>query len=151
MKVFFKSLATAVVILLAGSCMIMDWTPVKLRIYVENQAGEDLLDPDSEINMLEGVTMTYRGETYELVPEPETKYYLPHFDGLQLMLDEDGRHYLYFGELDGAEEYNDDFTLAWGDATSDVIHYKRNIFMTAVSEKWKLNGAKSDMPMTIVK
>lgn len=151
MKVFFKSLTVAAIMLLAGGCMIMDWAPVILRIYVENQAGEDLLDPDSEINLLEGVTMTYRGETYGLVPEPETKYYLPHFDGLELMLDKEGRYYLYFGELDGAEEYSEDFTIVWGDGTSDVINYKRNIFMTIVSEKWKLNGSKSSMPMTIVK
>lgn len=151
MKVFFKIFTASAIILMAGSCMIMDWTPVTLRIYVENQAGEDLLEPGSETDILEGVTMTYRGETYRLAPEPETKYYLPDFDGLELMKDGDGRYYLYFGELDGAEEYNDDFTIVWGDGTSDVIHYKRNIFMTTVSEKWKLNGSKSDMPMTIVK
>ncbi len=141
----------AAVGLMVNSC-IMDWVPVQIKVYVTDSNGTDLLDPSYEKNLLDGVTMTYRGDVYQLTAT--TKYYMPTFYGFELYTDKDGKNYLYFGELDGADEYDDDFIITWKDGTQDIIHYKRNIAFTNAYEKMFLNGkkvAKDDAPITIVK
>lgn len=131
------------------SC-IVDWYPVVLSVQVCDKEGNDLLDPTSDKYIADGLTITYRGETYELIPP--TKYYMPDFTGLTLSHSKDG-YLLYFGEFAGEEDYDDDFILKWKDGSEDVIHYKRRVNVSFISawEEWRLNGKKCDNPVKIIK
>lgn len=142
----------AVVAFSVSSCMIMDWIPVTIRAYVVDGNGTDLLNPENENNVLDGVSLTYRDDVYFLTQK--TKELPLEFHGFELFTDAEGKYYLYFGELDGADEYDDDFIITWKSGAQDIIHYKRNIVFNNANEKLFLNGkkvAKDDVPVTIVK
>lgn len=149
-----KKLHLAAITLLVLACTsltgcIVDWYPVVLSIKVCDKEGNDLLDPTSDRYIADRLTITYRGETYEIIPP--TKYYMPHFSGLTLSL-ENGTYVLNFGEFAGEEDYDDDFILRWKDGREDVIHYKRRVNVSFISawEEWTLNGKKCDNPVKIV-
>lgn len=120
---------------------IIDWAPVSLFIEVKDKAGNDLLDPDVENNILAGTTILYKGTTYEVkrdhydqfldyLQKTATRAYLAHMYGLQLMNknmfnreDLTDVFYLEFGEIDGAVDMDEDFVITWPDKSKNVIHY----------------------------
>lgn len=120
---------------------IIDWAPVSFFIEVRDKAGNDLLDPDAENNILAETTITYKGETYEVsrdnydkfldyLQNTATRAYAAHMYGVQLMNknlfnrdDLSNDFYLEFGEIDGALDMEEDFVITWPDKSKNVIHY----------------------------
>lgn len=107
--------------------IIYDFYPYELCISVQNPAGENLLDPDVEGNILdETVEMDYEGKTYPMnivesgylhEVKPLSRYYMPHFYGLVAYSypkdysQELSTNHLYFGEFDCAYSGNYACTL----------------------------------------
>ncbi|WP_294081360.1 hypothetical protein [Proteiniphilum sp. UBA5384] len=99
-------------------------------ISVVNESGENLLDPETENNLLDGgVWITYKDKTYDIVEiQPiETRATMP--EPLSL------RHYpedeenprsllLGFGEFSPTDEHKrEEFTIHWEDGTSDKVAF----------------------------
>lgn len=136
--------------LLCTSCII-DWAPIVVSVYVQDENGNDRLDPASEYFIGDQIKMTYDGEDYPMaIP---TKYYMPHFYGLELVnVSESGRWHLRFGEFDGSQSRDDTFTLTWPDGSKDEITFHRTIMSPLiVIDTWHLNGKKTDLPIMILK
>ena len=95
-----------------------DAAPVTLEIFVKDTEGNNLLD----YGWLDGknVTATFKGETYELQKDVPTRAYMPHFYGFKVTGSDLGAM-LYFGEVDGTHDMNDEFVINWGDGTFDTI------------------------------
>ena len=133
--------------LFVTSCM-MDWYPIDVVIRVQDESGNDRLDPGSEHFIGENVTLDYNGDTYRM--EIPTKVYFPHFSGLKL--EKAGDWLLRFGELDGGQNHDDTFTIHWPDGTKDVITFHRTIMTPLiVIDTWRLNGKKTELPIVIEK
>lgn len=66
---------------------IWDYSPVVCYVAVEDAEGHDLLDPQTEGNILgQDIKADFMGDTYELNAEVvQTRYYLARFTGLQLV------------------------------------------------------------------
>ena len=149
--------------------IIADWSPVELLFEVHDADGNDLLDPALAGRLISETTITFQGKTYGVGStcletghiwdaKPETRYYLPSMKGLQLIkksflypkVDEDG-YALYFGEIDGAEDMDEDPLIQWPDAKKTIIHYhcsdhkvsKKGI---TVNRWFSLDGKKTDKP-----
>ena len=137
-------------ILLSGCGMDIDWCPVSLSISIQSPDGTDLLDPDSESFIGDKVTLTYQEADFTYTPT--TKTYLPTFYGLKIYQDSQIQKYrLHFGELDGGQDYDDDFILTLPNGTTRTIHYTRTInsFTISAHEKWTLDGHKATSPILI--
>lgn len=154
----------------------VDWYPVNLCVAVQDSLGNDLLDPDRAENYFEGTSLIFRGRIYDVQGIEEnpywsvgTKYYFPRMRGLLLARDTlyftDGQkelcHFLVFGELDGAEDMDEDLVLQWRNGTRDTIHYhcsdhkvKKNgegEWEIECQRDWKLNGMPADNPFRLLK
>ncbi|MGM9748986.1 MAG: hypothetical protein ACI3ZN_09295 [Candidatus Cryptobacteroides sp.] len=130
--------------------LIIDWYPVNIRIQVVDADGKSLLDPENPANILKGVTATFLGETYPVDTSKYnewknkkdavvtkgwnvgTKAYLATFYGVLLLNEQmfaygnsqaGNEFYLNIGEIDGAEDMDEDIVINWSDGTSDTIHY----------------------------
>ena len=115
MKRFLTAIIIAVTALSANSCRITDYTPINLRIQVQDSEGKDLLDPANDNSWLLGTTITFRGIVVELdetnITVPETKEYGPvEYQGFRLEKMSDCWE-LVFGEFDGGDEYDDSFFI----------------------------------------
>lgn len=133
--------------------VIFDYTPVVLTLQMPDQAGQEWLKGlFNDAQKREATTLSFRGQTYplQIAPRP-MRYYLPSFQGFQLQSSKDGQLYLTFGELDGADSYNEHFLLRWYDGTSDDIHLYRLVNQTKVEERWRLNGQKITFPIALSK
>ena len=147
----------------------VDWSPVELMIKVQDAAGNDLLDPDNPANAIDGTTITFGGETYESSREwyetgnpytkPQTKTYLARLYGLflsqenKLLRNGSEDFILYFGEIDGAADMDEDLVITWPDKTTDTIHYhcsKHNERKLSCDRNWKLNGKSQDSATFII-
>lgn len=132
----------------------VDWAPVTLHIYVSDAEGNNLVDPNYEQNILHGLSITYKGDTYEQVPFTDesdiidTKTYVPTFLGLFNYADANNVWYVGFGEIDGELDMDEDLTINWPDGSTDVIHYHcsdhRSFYKVKCNRSWKLNGEKHD-------
>ena len=134
---------------------IVDWAPVTVSITATDMYGNDLLDPLSNSCILEGTTLTFQKKTYEVSYDfinrfNGAKAYMPRMYGLQLdsVRSSDKLQYrLYFGEIDGAKDMNEDLVINWGNGTSDVINYHcwgHNERKLSCNHEWKVNGKKVD-------
>ncbi len=106
----------------------MEWdiSPVVVRIYIQNDNGDNLLDDSYEGNILEYIVkMTYEGEEYNLGEEVvASRAYLPTFEGLQL-IDSDSGPYITFGQFEGADSYSMDMSLYLGTGITSEISVVR--------------------------
>ena len=140
------------------SCEIIgvdaDAMPVTLEIFVKDTEGNNLLD----YGWLDGknVTATFKGETYELQKDMPTRAYMPHFYGFKVTGRDLGTM-LYFGELDGTHDMNDEFVINWGDGTFDTIVIYNDCRTTMnggydIKRHYVVNGVKTeDHRITITK
>ena len=129
--------------------LLVDWTPVVIYISATDDDGKSIISPD-----MPGMTLTFKGETYtvkdwEEFPTFQTRAYLAVLHGLfaQPLNVSDGNasYRLYFGDIDGAKDMDEDIVLKWPDGSSDTIHYHcsdhyvkgRNI---GCNRSWMLNG-----------
>lgn len=113
--------------------LLRDVSPVIFDIEITDEQGNDLLDPDFEGNIRDkNIVMVYDGETYTpttLEPEntfqePESRYYFPHFFGLQYenYTSSTGGSkiwFLSFGEFEGAFTNTYECTLRIQDLNLD--------------------------------
>lgn len=159
MKNFVRFILTVAMTLSVTGCrlgMIVDWAPVGVTFYITNSVirdapGDDLLDPHSDLFIGDQIKVTYRGQdyTYSL----PTKEYFPVFSGLTISQDSStGRYIANFGELSGADDYDDDFIITLPDGKTTTIHYKRKVndFRLKAKEHWYLDNVEVDsLPVTI--
>lgn len=126
----------------------VDWAPVNINIEAVDNDGNSIISPE-----MQGMTLTFKGETYEVLDAekyyetPQTKAYLAILHGLFAvpMYEVEGKtvYRLQFGEIDGAADMDEDIVLNWPDGTTDTIHYhcsdhrERNL---KCKRSWKLNG-----------
>ncbi len=123
-----------------------DAMPVTLEIFVKDTEGNNLLD----YGWLDGknVTATFKGETYELQKDVPTRAYMPHFYGFKVTGRDQGTM-LYFGELDGTHDMNDEFIINWGDGTFDTIVIYNDCRTTMnggydIKRHYVVNGVKTE-------
>ncbi len=114
--------------------MMYDFTPIEVYFTLTGTDGEDLLDPATPGTYADlPIKATYQGKTYDkdvfdkLLP-PQSRYYMPRFYGICTTRLEDGRYALVFGELDGADTYeNETITMEWGDGSRDEVKFSSRI------------------------
>lgn len=152
-RILYMFVVTALAAMLPVSCsvigsndVIYDIAPIVPMIYLSDEDGNNLLDPDNVTSGFDVtlITAEFEGKTYSVVEsgehaevQPETRAYFPIFSGLRLCTDSYGKWLLSFGELDGQEDMdNEDLVISWGDGTSSTI----TIFNRF---RWKANGAPS--------
>lgn len=152
MRKFFTMIsAAAALCLLAASCSVMgsdylsDISPIVLQIYLSDEDGANLLDPELKDNPVhvKDISATFRGRTFSVgaadggdIDTRGVTFY-PEQTGLRLVTDFYGNYMLLFGAIDGQENLdNEDLVLNWGDGTSDVITIFNNF-------RWKSNGSPS--------
>lgn len=135
-----------------GCDAIWDFTPMDITFSVADAEGNDLLDPDSELNILDKITVRYNGKEYsvgELDGNPGTRAYMPHWEGLYTRYSKrEGCWLLYFGEFspDFGNHRNDKLTIDWGNGTKDQILF--DFYVTwkkcdpIVHRKFLVNGKK---------
>ena len=123
-----------------------DAMPVTLEIFVKDTEGNNLLD----YGWLDGknVTATFKGETYQLQNDEPTRAYMPHFYGFKVTGRDLGTM-LYFGELDGTHDMNDEFVINWGDGTFDTIVIYNDCRTTMnggydIKRHYVVNGVKTE-------
>ena len=123
-----------------------DAMPVTLEIFVKDTEGNNLLD----YGWLDGknVTATFKGETYDLQKDVPTRAYMPHFYGFTVTGHDLGTM-LYFGELDGTHDMNDEFVINWGDGTFDTIVIYNDCRTTMnggydIKRHYVVNGVKTE-------
>ena len=135
--------------MVAAGCdsLIVDWTPVDIYIEAVDEDGRSIISPE-----MPGMSLTFKGVTYTVKEESvRTRAYAAILVGLiaQPVSDGDQSGYrLYFGEIDGAADMDEDIVLNWPDGSEDVIHYHcanhREWPKPDCNRSWKLNGKKHD-------
>ena len=132
---------------------IRQWTPVNLVITLSDKEGRDLLSPERRDNYFEGATLSFMGQTYTAQDESQhepiaIKAYQPSIYGY-FLVQQETRYCLLFGEIDGAEDLDEDIVLNWRDGSTDTIHYhctKHNQKDMTCQRSWKLNGKSVNGP-----
>ena len=126
---------------------IQDWVPIDIYVKVANAEGQNLLDTatpnnfvDKEISA-EWMRETYIADTVSLWEKQHaTREYLPIMNGL-MYVTKNGEQMLYFGELAGDGDYDDEpLTIHWPDGSTDVITVKNKTYISSASRKYRLNG-----------
>lgn len=112
---------------------LIDWTPIKMCIYVQNDDGQDLLNPQSESAIdIDNITIDYEGESFTVkkgysLPngiDTTTRTYAAYFDGITLEVNSDGVYYLSIGEWNGDDKRDyTTVTLHWGNGASDTFGF----------------------------
>jgi len=149
-----KSLLAAMLLMVTSCVMfvscdppIMDWNPINIYVKVTNAEGQNLLDSvtlnnfvDKEISA-EWMGETYVADTISLWEKQHmTRMYLPMMNGL-MYVTKNGEQMLYFGELAGDGDYDDEpLTIHWPDGSTDVITVKNKAYLSSANRKYKLNG-----------
>jgi len=166
MRNLFGTAALVAATLAAGACDVyeydreVDWAPVELCIEVQDSEGKDLLDPGNPDNVLEGTTISFKGEVYKVAiagsEEIESRAYLALIYGLKLerKSERSSGYCLRFGEIDGAADMDEDLTLTWPDGSKDVIHYHcsdHNERKLKCNRWWTLNGKDASNPFLFTK
>ena len=127
---------------------IVDWSPVNIYIYATDADGKSIIQPD-----MPGMSLTFKGQTYTVMDWSQrdsihTRAYLAIMYGLFAQpVDTTAyppEYRLYFGEIDGAADMDEDIILKWPDGTVDAIHYHCSDHKESRPPKcnrsWKLNG-----------
>ena len=145
--IFFLLIAISSVVTSCENMQVdADAMPVTLEIFVKDTEGNNLLD----YGWLDGknVIATLKGETYELQKDVPTRAYMPHFYGFKVTGQDLGTM-LYFGELDGTHDMNDEFVINWGDGTFDTIVIYNDCRTTMnggydIKRHYVVNGVKTE-------
>ena len=150
----------------------IDWYPVDIVVQLQDQEGNDLLDPnDPQHNYIDGTTITIQGETYEVsrlwyeqdrpfIHPGDTRMILPFPYGLYLARmgwfykNFDG-YALYFGQIDGQADMDEDLVLTWPDGQQNVIRYHcsdHKVGKHASCKRWfKLDGVKQESSRFLIR
>ena len=158
-KSFHFRLLLLCFILIVGACdnndlrvpYEFDWYPVILIIRATDAEGKDIISSN-----MPGMSLTFKGESYTVRDWSEkdqafsapTRTYFARLYGLfsQPYTSPDGKsgNQLWFGEIDGALDMDEDILLNWPDGSKDVIHYHCSNHRYGKNPGcyrwWKLNG-----------
>lgn len=149
MKKIFSMFFLAMTALLAISCDVesyeVDWVPVNLYIYADDADGNNLIEEE-----MDGMTLTYKGKTYEVTTCVSTRALPAHMYGLVFQNSKDysnsttAPNRLVFGEIDGAANMDEDIVLTWPDGSKNTIHYHCSNHKEgrhpSCKRTWKLDG-----------
>lgn len=128
--------------IIEGNGLIIDWYPITLQIHVIDPKRQINFVSDNYNDIIHTTTLTYKGKTYS-VEKKISKAYMPFFEGLTIDSSAVDQPFFYFGELDGAEDFDDDFVITFADGSSETIHFKRvHKGGLKVDDTWTLNGEK---------
>ena len=138
---------TSLMFISCNPFIIQDWAPIEIYVKVSNAEGQNLLDSTTLNNFFgEEISAEWRGEAYvaDTISLWEKKHmtreYLPMMNGL-MYVTKNGEQMLYFGELAGDGDYDDEpLTIHWPDGSTDVITIKNTVHLSSASRKYKLNG-----------
>jgi len=155
---------------------IVDWYPVNVIILLQDKDGNDLLDPDRSGNYFEGATLSFQGVTYEARQlengeywsATPTKAFFARIKGFRLVHDsirlngtDTQRWFLVFGQIDGADDMEEDLVVTWPNGETDTIHYhcsnhkiekqRDGEWIIDCQRSWKLNGKTAQNPFHLVK
>ena len=169
MKKFMSFILAARLIASLTGCekwggMEVDWAPVSFFLRVVDEEGTDLLDPENPNNLIDSASITFKGNTYNASRQwyetgrpyemPATKAILAQLFGLFLvngemffMNSDTACFSLFFGEIDGAMDMDEDLLVTLPDGTTGTIHYhcsNHNERKLSCDRSWKFNGAKHE-------
>jgi len=149
------NLLVALLAMTTFSCdddIFQDYNPVSIYVTVTDTNGNNLLDPNYEKNIIDGITVTYDGETSQ-VKNPfsdvkgkiKTDALLALYKGAELRYYTDAGktvYYISIGEWAGDKTWNnEEVHINWPDGTSNIISFtlkKKGITHT----KYYLDGVR---------
>ncbi len=149
MKVKLLMAAVVAAVMALASCgdseeeddLIIDWSPIEVRFYVVDDDAKTNYVNENFNDIIYTTTLSYKGKTYSVEKKTLSKDYMPIFYGLRIDSTDLNNLCFYFGELDGGDNYDDDFVIKFADGTSDVIHFRRvHKGGLNVDDSWTLNG-----------
>ena len=143
-KVLVLIMSTVLMVSLTG-CEIgegveVDWAPVSIFLRVVDAEGTDLLNPENPNNVIDGTSITFKGNTYNASRHwyetgnpfemPATKAIFAPLYGLFLVNGEMFSNHsetagfsLFFGEIDGAIDMDEDLVVTLSNGMTGTIHY----------------------------
>ena len=140
--------------------MTWDIAPVYFTFNVQDANGNDLLDPNTENNILDNdIKVVFEDKEYpkdvDMTPTENTKFYMAVLKGLYTVKYDDDDYHLEFGQFMGSEDHDKSFVIHWGDGTHDEVSfvhdYKFRVNKPKISTKIFLNGKESNNRFVIVK
>ena len=122
--------------------MVIDYAPIIIRFHVVDPTHQTNFVSDNYNDIIHTTTLTYQGKTYS-VENKISKYYMPFFDGLTFDSSAVDQPFFSFGELDGGDNFDDDFVITFADGSTETIHFKRvHKGGLSIDDTWTLNGEK---------
>ena len=143
-KVLVLIMSTVLMVSLTG-CEIgegveVDWAPVSIFLRVVDAEGTDLLNPENPNNVIDGTSIIFKGNTYNASRQwyetgnpfemPATKAIFAPLYGLFLVNGEMFSNHsetagfsLFFGEIDGAIDMDEDLVVTLSNGMTGTIHY----------------------------
>ncbi|WP_029902270.1 hypothetical protein [Prevotella sp. 10(H)] len=105
-----------------GDRIIWDFINYSVIFKVVDQSGHDLLNPETEENILDNdIVVKYDGKEFN---RKTPKYNMPDPLDLRTYQLEEGSNALFFGEFSPESNYRDEkFTIEWGDGTQTDIKF----------------------------
>lgn len=157
MKKIFLFAIVFLLFLSCGSDKIWDFINYDVCFIVKNADGENLLDPATEGHILDSdITVEYNGKTYALNDNTRADKAVWYGLRIEAYGYKDNTPTLKFGEFDTAVGYREEqFTVHWGDGSSDVVKFDLYVKGTSNNPKVKkkiwLNGKlKSESSFVIL-
>lgn len=164
MKNTLLIIASALLLFISPSCStksdpVVVWYPVNLMIFVQNQYGEDLLDPQHPYNVLGSASFNWEAKDYLPVQElpEEGKYKFSHLN-TSIFEEEDAEalprqgFFLNFGQIDGSLDLDAIMYLTLPGSPMHEIKYHcgNHVAKTQSCQRyWILDGKETDNPFVI--
>lgn len=135
------------------------WYPVNLMIFVQDQNGNDLLDPEYKYNIISEASLNWEAKEYRPVSEmPVTGEYKLSLLNTSMFGEEDAKnlpkqgYFLNFGEIDGALDMDAIMYLMLPFSPMHEIKYHcgNHIEQTQTCQRyWILDGMETENPFII--
>ncbi|MBQ7787280.1 MAG: hypothetical protein IJ378_03850 [Alistipes sp.] len=115
--------------------VLVDLAPIMMYVYVQNDKGADLLNPNTESSIdVSAISLQYKDKNYSVNKgySTTTRAYMASFNGVTLKVDSQGRYFLSIGEwnADDDAEYTE-ISLDWGDGTKDTFGFTNDVTFNA--------------------
>ena len=118
-----------------GADVLVDWAPIMMYVYVQNDKGADLLNPNAESSIdVSAISLQYKDKNYSVTKgySTTTRAYMASFSGVSLEKDSQDKYFLSIGEwnADDDAEYTE-VSLDWGDGTKDTFGFTNDVTFDA--------------------
>lgn len=115
--------------------VLADLAPIMMYVYVQNDKGADLLNPNTESSIdVSAISLQYKDKNYSVNKgySTTTRAYMASFNGVTLKVDSQGKYFLSIGEwnADDDAEYTE-ISLDWGDGTKDTFGFTNDVTFNA--------------------